>query len=1566
MKRYFFYASVCLVFFFFLATAAPMAFADKTSQPPAPEPTRPLPAEQTEKLSDGVGGKETAVTGQENPVTNTPLRTPLDIPGLLDKAQTEGQVRIIVGLDVLYVPEGNLPDQTAVNRQQSQIAQMQDAVLASLSGTVTVNARYQFIPFMALTVDETALRDLVKSPKVNYIQEDRLSAPQLGNSIPLIGGDQVHADGLTGSGWVVAILDSGVQWDHEFLGGSAASRIVDEACFSTTNAADGATSLCAPAPHVANSNTALCQDGSTNICAHGTHVAGIAAGSHQLASVAYDGVAPGAGIFPVQVFSRFPLSVCSPYGYTTACVLSYESDQISGLQEIYNQRSNFNIAAVNMSLGGGRYYNEAACDTAEAPTKVAIDLLRSVNIATVISSGNSGYKDSIGAPGCISTAVAVGATDDSDTVASFSNSSSMVELLAPGVAIDSSVAPDNGLIYDTYSGTSMSAPHVTGAWALIKQMNPTATVADVLNTLQSTGVTIIDTNGLGLPRIQLDAAVATLPAGTISGVVTDANTGNPIPYATVSASGPVQLSGETDGSGVYSLRAPAGVYGVTAVAFAYQPATVNNVNVSNNVTTTQNFALTSATTYQVSGVVTDATTGWPLYARIDIPGYPYGPVWTNPETGAYSVQLPGAVVYNFTASAWATGYNSATNPVGPLSGNATRNFNLTANTLTCNAPGYTSTTTSIFSHSFEGTGTTFPSDNWAQVDTSGTAGDWTRPASGAYPTASPHTGTRLAMFNSYTAVAGNQTRLYRQTGLNLSSYTSPVASFWLFNGSCGYTGNDTIQLQISTNGGTIWNNVGSPVARLDSGGWQQYSFDISAYGGAGMTNVRLGLLATSGYGCNIFVDDVTVVNRTCSAPASGGLVVGNVYDANTNAGVNDTAVSNQDGYATTSVATPLDPNVADGFYTLFSPSGSKMFTAVHAGYTSAVDSVAVPVNATIRHDFYLGGGLLNYAPSALAVTVPAGDSATLPLTLTNSGTAAATFQINEIGTTTAVGPSWQTMAPLPAGRAFHAVVAADNYLYAIGGTSDAAGTIATNTNFRYDINANTWTTLMPLPVALGSIDSVAVDGKIYVPGDAGTATTYVYDIAGNSWSTIAANGGYSARSQYQVVAIGANVYVLGGIVTSSNTSTNQVWRLDTTTGIWSAGTPMQSSRTSFAAAAINGEIYVAGGVLFPGFTPDMTAEKFNGSSWQSIAGVPTGGGGYTRWSYNADGEGGGKLWLMGGRRDAGWAVLNHAGYYDVAANSWTTSTTIPTLSQGRAYMEGAVAANGYLYVIGGRDSGATAIYGTNERLKVIGDIPWLSETPVSGSIAPATNQVVNTTFDATALVPGQYTGQLNITHNTPSDLPNVPVTLTVVTGYVWNGSQSSAWNNVLNWTPNGVPSGFARVLVDPAYLTGVDWPVLDMNPTVFDLTVAAGAELTIANGRSLTVNGTLTNNGLLRQTIASLPGGTTAEFLRIGGSSGDAYHGLDITPSAAMGAVTVEVRGNQDCTTNPASQPVRRCFAIDPTIDQSATVRFYYLPGEANGNPENGVNVYHWTGSGWELQSGMHTQSNGGTRVGRK
>lgn len=422
---------------------------------------------------------------------------------LRETAESKGSVRVIVGLEVPFVPEGDLL-QNVRQTQRQQIQASSDQLLAELRGfTYQVNRRFRFVPFIALTVDAGALQRLAGLRMVKHIEKDSLSAPTLASSNQVIGTPLAWAEGFQGTGQTVAILDTGVDKTHSWFT-TGGNKVVSEACYSSTTA--DSVSVC---PGGVSSSTApgsgVNCDVSVSGCDHGTHVAGISAGNN---GVGPDfGVARGADLIAVQVFSQFDdPAICG--NDPTPCVRTYKADQISGLERIYDLRGTFAIAAANMSLGGSQFFDQASCDAANGASKAAIDNLRSVNIATVIASGNAGFRDSIGEPGCISSAISVGATTDQDAVASFSNIYPQIHLLAPGVSITSSV-PGGGT--EAFQGTSQAAPHVAGAWAILKEVDPGASVTEILSILQSTATPIDDTRpgGIetGMPRINVDLAI---------------------------------------------------------------------------------------------------------------------------------------------------------------------------------------------------------------------------------------------------------------------------------------------------------------------------------------------------------------------------------------------------------------------------------------------------------------------------------------------------------------------------------------------------------------------------------------------------------------------------------------------------------------------------------------------------------------------------------------------------------------------------------------------------------------------------------------------------------------------------------------------------------------------------------------------------------------------------------------------------------------------------------------------------------------------------------------------------
>lgn len=382
-----------------------------------------------------------------------------------------GRQRVLVN----YRP-GAAPTRTARRQLEARIATLAHRVART----------YDLSPVVVVEADRKQIERLARDPDVVAVVADSPQPPADLESNIVVGATPTVASGIDGTGTVVAVLDTGVDGNHPFLAG----KVVAEACFAASSSCPNGGVL-----QVGPGSAVPCTY-AVRGCRHGTHVAGIAAGRHT-DTIPFDGVAPGANIIAVQVFTRFEGDLCIALQNESPCTLSLPSDRIAGLEFVAWMTGYFNVAAANMSIGGGMF--REACDF--DPEKPIIDLLRQLDVATTISAGNDGSSTDLSAPGCISSAVTVGATTKLDAFASFTNSNPLVDVVAPGVAINSSIP---GGAIASFNGTSMAAPHVMGAFALARQLFPSQPLAVTQAQIVNSGPLLIDArNGLGFHRLDV-------------------------------------------------------------------------------------------------------------------------------------------------------------------------------------------------------------------------------------------------------------------------------------------------------------------------------------------------------------------------------------------------------------------------------------------------------------------------------------------------------------------------------------------------------------------------------------------------------------------------------------------------------------------------------------------------------------------------------------------------------------------------------------------------------------------------------------------------------------------------------------------------------------------------------------------------------------------------------------------------------------------------------------------------------------------------------------------------------
>ena len=306
----------------------------------------------------------------------------------------------------------------------------EEKIIRAFGGTVSYT--YRITPAIAATLPQAAVNGILHNPHVTAVELDSevyATATELDNSwgVKRIGAGIVHNGGNKGLGIKIGIIDSGVNYTHPDLDGVYAGGY----------------------DFVQDDNDPM------DVYGHGTHVAGTACAEENGFGVV--GVAPGCALYALRVLNN---SGVGSWGRTIAAMDWAVANDLQ---------------VVNLSLGSSKNPGTAV--------KTAFDNVEAAGVVIVAAAGNSGNTAGKGSniiyPAKYASVIAVGATDSTDTRASFSSTGSELEIMAPGVSVlstwNDSTSSSNpqpicvgGVCYYKYgSGTSMASPHVAGVAALV-------------------------------------------------------------------------------------------------------------------------------------------------------------------------------------------------------------------------------------------------------------------------------------------------------------------------------------------------------------------------------------------------------------------------------------------------------------------------------------------------------------------------------------------------------------------------------------------------------------------------------------------------------------------------------------------------------------------------------------------------------------------------------------------------------------------------------------------------------------------------------------------------------------------------------------------------------------------------------------------------------------------------------------------------------------------------------------------------------------------------------------------
>jgi hypothetical protein len=531
----------------------------------------------------------------------------------------------------------------------------------------------------------------------------------------------------------------------------------------------------------------------------------------------------------------------------------------------------------------------------------------------------------------------------------------------------------------------------------------------------------------------------------------------------------------------------------------------------------------------------------------------------------------------------------------------------------------------IWSESFDGLA--LPS-GWLNIQESGT-GLYTFVGTGTYPTCSPHSGAGMAEYNSFNINASTAASLV-SSSFSLTSGPSKLG-FWMFRDSLYPTLTDKVDFMINTSptssGATLLGTINraKTLAPIETGinNWYYYEFTIpTSFNTA--TNYLV-MKATSQYGSNIFLDDISVSNLLTTDVGTFTIDVPDLQNPGTI--VPKATVKN---YGSTTQTFPVTMTITPGGYTntqnVTSLASGASLQVTFGNWTAGNGTYTVKVYTQLTGD-------LDHSNDTLRKVV----------TLSTSG--------------------WSTGAVCPSPASLGAGVGYSRHdsgwVFSIAGQSNLTAVT------KYNVRANTWTTVAPLPIGLDRFGACVLKDSIYVVGGATGSSTYgaqvyKYDINANTWVTrasVPAALGWNKVVGYQ----DSLIYSAGGIVSGATTS--QVLLYNAKTDSWRTATSLPTAIMGGAFSRVGDTLVYAGGstdaaVQSTTYVGIISQTNRSVITWSTGASIPGG----IVYRLDADRWGCKGIILAGGSNVWAWTDFQNKAY--VYTPSTNTYTQLPNMATG--------------------------------------------------------------------------------------------------------------------------------------------------------------------------------------------------------------------------------------------------------------------------------------------------------------